>query len=171
MGSKLLDSVALERGFRLAVAPLSVPGEVSMDLLQDLCSDPAEEFALMVRWEAVASWRHAALAARRALRAFRSGRGLGRTLATEFAACLAGIRQLSQALRLLSPSGGRCTAVCLLRDLDPLEERLRSLGAVRIGYPSPTEVLSLLGYSGRAGCSGSGEALAMEASARVELER
>jgi len=171
MGDLSLDTVAFDDGRLLAVAPVVLPAEARMDLLQDLCANPLEEFVLLVRWESVASWRHAALAAQRAVRAFRSSKRLGKTLATEFAVCLAGIRQVSEALRILKPVGRRCTVVGLLRDLDILKERLEEIGAVRTDYPDPEETISLLGYSGRCSCSGRGEALAMEASARVELER
>lgn len=172
LGGPLVDVVRIDENRSVLVAPLELrEGEPSK--LERLALEAGAELAVAVNWRVVASARHAAMAARRALRSFEAGAAIGKTLRTEFLVCLTGTRQVSRAINLARPKGDRCTLVCVVRDPSRVLERLHSLKAVRVDYPDALDVLESLGAGSIAGgtCTGSLEALVMEASARVELDR
>ncbi len=148
-------------------------GEGDPSRLERLALDAGAELAVAVNWRLVASARHAAMAVRRALRSFGAGSAIGKTPRTEFLVCLTGTRQVSRAISLARPEGDRCTLVCVSQDPRGVLERVYSARAIRMDYPDAGEVLEALGAGSISGgtCTGSLEALAMEASARVELDR
>ena len=172
LGGQIADVVRIDEDRSVLVTPLELMGEEPYRLEQ-LALEAGAELAAAVNWRVVASARHAAMAVRRTLRSFEAGAAIGKTLRTEFLVCLTGTRQVSRAINLARPEGDRCTLVCVVRDPRRVLERIHSLKAVRVGYPDELDVLESLGAGSIAGgtCTGSLEALVMEASARVELDR
>lgn len=131
----------------------------------------------LVNGRAVASPRHAAVAAYRAMRALREGKGLARTVEVEVVASLVGERQISRALKLVDPRG--CDEVVAIVvsesevDWNRAGERLCSrMGAeLMTSFGSAEEALRLMGMVNTRSCSGNLEALVLEKSALLELER
>ncbi len=132
---------------------------------------------VLTRSSSVASSRHAAIAAYRALRAFKEGKNITRNLESEVAVCLTGERQIHKALKRTNPIGAD-KVVSIVVSAQPMEwnklsaKVCETLKAAEIDEFGPLQELAKdFGVENILSCSERLELIIVEKSALVELER
>ncbi len=132
---------------------------------------------ILINSLAVISPRHAAISTYRALRAFKEGKNISRSLESEVSICLTGERQIHKSLRYTDPIGSE-NLVSILISNQPLNwneisaKIYEALNAVESGEFGSIEILAeKLGLKTLSSCSGRLELIILEKAALVELER
>ncbi len=132
---------------------------------------------VVIKSSSVASSRHAAIAAYRALRAFKEGDNITRSLRSEVAVCLTGERQIHKALKRTNPIGAD-KVVFIVVSAQPMEwnklsaKVCETLKAAEINEFGPLQELAKdFGVENLSSCSERLELIIVEKSALVELER
>ncbi len=154
---------------------------ISLRLQRPLSKIPGDLFndvrVALFNSSSIVSSRHAAIAAYRALRAFREGKNITKSLRAEIAVCLSGERQIKRALEFVDPIGSnRLVLIAVSRrsiDWKGLSSKIcKKLGAEEIGeFGRPEFLLKEMGLEEVTSCSGKAELIILEKAALVELER
>ncbi len=146
--------------------------------LEELPENILDEVKLIItRSSTVVSSKHAAIAAYRALRAFREGKNITRNLESEIAVCLTGERQIHKALAQVNPVGSEKVVSILVSaqqmEWDKLSAKIcETLRAVQINeFGSIQDIIKDFGLENFSSCSERKELIILEKSALVELER
>ena len=132
---------------------------------------------VLIKSASVASSRHAAIAAYRALRAFREEKNITRNLESEVAVCLTGERQIHKALKRTNPIGtDRVISIVISaqpKDWNVISTKVcERLKATEINeFGSLKELVKEFGVENLLSCSERLELIILEKSALVELER
>jgi len=132
---------------------------------------------VFIKSSSVASYRHAAIATYRALRAFKEGKNITRNLRSEIAVCLTGERQIHKALGFTNPIGTDNVVFIAIsaKPLDWNKLAVRVCDALRAvqtnEFGSMKSLARKLGVENLSSCSRRLELIILEKAALVELER